>query len=153
MPLNRWESSRASVRKMLISVIVPPARPRSHRCDPPAFCRHHPNSRGVATVRMPAYVVDDVLHHLKLNSRELENVVHPNIRMQLVGLKQADLLAAAEASRLAAAAGRPKNRLRLAHFAHALVELSAARLTRTTVGRAEPGSKTHAPVTTGGRCP
>jgi hypothetical protein len=31
---------------------------------------------------------------LKLNSRELENVVHDDIRTQLVRLEQADLLAA-----------------------------------------------------------
>jgi hypothetical protein len=53
---------------------------------------------------------------LKLNSKELENVVREDIRIQLVRLKQADLLAAAEANRLAGAPGRPKNRpwLRLA---------------------------------------
>jgi hypothetical protein len=60
---------------------------------------------------------------LKLNTRELENVVHEDIRIQLVRLRQADLLAAAEVSRLAAAPGRPKNRpwLRLAHVAQRTV--------------------------------
>jgi hypothetical protein len=100
-------------------------------------------------VRIPAYAVHDVLDRLTLNPRELERVVYQDIRRELVRLKQADLLAAAEASRLAAGAHRPKNALwlRLTDLADALIELPAARLARTAVSRADRGSKTQAHVT------
>jgi hypothetical protein len=82
-------------------------------------------------VRIPAYAVHDVLDRLRLNSTELERVVYQDIRMELARLKQADLLAAAESSRLAAGARRPKKALwlRLADLAHALIEPPAARVT------------------------
>jgi hypothetical protein len=62
--------------------------------------------------------------------------VHEYIYMELIRLKQAEMLAAAEANDLAAAA-RPKNRLR-----HGL-----ARLTRRTVPRRSACGETPAHVT------
>jgi hypothetical protein len=35
---------------LIMSLIVHPAHPRSHRGDPPAFCRRHRKLQGVATV-------------------------------------------------------------------------------------------------------